>query len=177
MTKTIATESKPRATSLISVALVEDDNDLREGLATLIDETEDFCCVGKYGECQAALIGLRREPAEVVLMDIQLPGMNGIVGARQVKRILPTTDVIMLTMHKDDALVFEALCAVAAVPTPRAQARSFFFLSSARAILPLMPAWNFSQMRGTARNTVGAISRTFSGTVSGLSTKLSFDPV
>ncbi len=60
----------------------------------------------------------------------------------------------------------EALCAVAAVPTPRAQARSFFFLSSARAILPLMPAWNFSQMRGTAKNTVGRTSLRLSGTFS-----------
>lgn len=111
MTNTTASASTPLATTLISVTLVEDDDDLREGLATLIEAAEGFCCAGKYGDCPAALAGLRREPADVVLMDIQLPGMNGIVGARQIKQLLPATDVIMLTMHKDDTLVFEALCA------------------------------------------------------------------
>ncbi len=111
MTSALTGKDSVRATMLISVAVVEDDNELREGLATLIDEAEGFCCVGKYGDCQAALAGLEREPAEVVLMDIQLPGMSGIMGALKVKQLLPTTDVIMLTIHKDDALVFEALCA------------------------------------------------------------------
>ncbi len=97
--------------SPIAVALVEDDEGLREGLATLLNETEGFCCVGAYADCEAALAGIRQEPPDVVLMDIQLPGMSGIAGVLRLKQVLPAVDVIMLTIHKDDELVFQSLCA------------------------------------------------------------------
>ena len=98
--------------NLISVAIVEDDDEFREGLAALIDETEGFCCVGAYCNCEIALSsGLTKEKPDVVLMDIQLPGMSGIAGVERLKEILPATDVIMLTIHKDDELVFSSLCA------------------------------------------------------------------
>ena len=62
-----------RHTNLISVALVEDDEDFRQGLAALIDQAEGFCCLAAYADCQAALSGLAKEKPDVVLMDIQLP--------------------------------------------------------------------------------------------------------
>jgi DNA-binding NarL/FixJ family response regulator len=96
---------------LITIAIVEDDDEFRQGLASLIDESEGFCCVGAYRDCETALSGVAKEKPDVVLMDIQLPGMSGIAGVERLKQILPATDVIMLTIHKDDELVFSSLCA------------------------------------------------------------------
>ena len=67
--------------------------------------------MSSYADCEAALIGLERERPDVVLMDIQLPGMSGIDGVSRVKKLLPETDVVMLTIHMDDELVFRALSA------------------------------------------------------------------
>jgi DNA-binding NarL/FixJ family response regulator len=97
--------------NLISVAIVEDDDDFRQGLAFIIDESEGFCCVGAYRDCETALACLVKERPNVVLMDIQLPGMSGIAGVERLKEVLPATDVIMLTIHRDDELVFSSLCA------------------------------------------------------------------
>jgi len=96
---------------LISVAIVEDDDEFREGLASLIDESAGFCCVGAYRDCEAALAQLAQEKPDVMLMDIQLPGMSGIAGVERLKEMLPATNIIMLTIHKDDELVFSSLCA------------------------------------------------------------------
>lgn len=96
---------------LITVAVVEDDDDIRMGLAKLIDRTKGFSCVSAYRGCETALPDLAREKPDVVLMDIQLPGMSGIAGVQRLKEILPVTDIIMLTIHDDDELVFQSLCA------------------------------------------------------------------
>lgn len=96
---------------LITVAVVEDDDDIRESLAKLIARTKGFFCVRAYRDCETALPELACEKPDVVLMDIQLPGMSGIEGVQRLKEILPATDVIMLTIHDDDELVFQSLCA------------------------------------------------------------------
>jgi DNA-binding NarL/FixJ family response regulator len=94
---------------MIQVAIVEDDDDIRQTLTLLIDGTEGFRCVGGYADCESALAGLPEDRPDVVLMDIRLPGMSGIEGAARVRQLLPETDVVMLTVLQDDDLVFEAL--------------------------------------------------------------------
>jgi DNA-binding NarL/FixJ family response regulator len=96
---------------LIAVAIVEDDDDIRAGLAKLIDRTKGFSCVCAYRDCETALPEIANDKPDVVLMDIQLPGMSGIAGVQRLKEILPATDIIMLTIHDDDELVFQSLCA------------------------------------------------------------------
>lgn len=95
----------------ISVSLIEDDADIRRGLALLLDKTPGFDCVAAYGDCESALREIADDPPDVLLMDIQLPGMSGIEGVRRLKKILPDLDVIMLTIHDDDKRVFDSLCA------------------------------------------------------------------
>ena len=99
-----------RESDLIAVALVEDDDDIRESLALLIDGAPGFCCLNTYGDCETAIMGIRGEKPDVILMDIQLPGMSGIEGVERIKK-MTAVDIIMLTVHKDDELVFRALCA------------------------------------------------------------------
>ena len=96
---------------MISVAIVEDDADIRASLAVLIDGTEGFMCSNAYPDCWTAIKGIDAEVPDVVLMDIGLPGMSGIDGTRRIKQRHPDLDIIVLTVHENDETVFEALCA------------------------------------------------------------------
>lgn len=96
---------------MIFVAIVEDNQDVREGLAMLINGTEGFRCVGKYATCEDALQGIAEESPDVVLMDIGLPGMSGIEGVRLLKAKYPELEIIMLTVYENPEQIFEAVCA------------------------------------------------------------------
>lgn len=96
---------------MICVSIVEDDADIRHGLELLLNGAPGFCCLEAYSDCEAALTDVASNTPDVLLMDIQLPGMSGIEGARRIKRLLPRLDVIMLTIHDDDQRVFDSLCA------------------------------------------------------------------
>jgi DNA-binding NarL/FixJ family response regulator len=96
---------------MITVSIVEDDKDIRESLALLIDGTKGFACIRTYSNCEAALEGIPDDAPDVVLMDLGLPGMSGIEGIRKIKENLPGLDIVVLTIHVDMKLVFEALCA------------------------------------------------------------------
>jgi DNA-binding NarL/FixJ family response regulator len=85
----------------ISVSIVEDNDQLRGTLARVIGRAEGFKCVSQYANAEAALEGLPKENPEVVLMDINLPGMNGVECVRQLKQVAP----------KIQALIFNALAA------------------------------------------------------------------
>jgi len=95
----------------ISVSIVEDNEQLRGTLARVIARAEGFQCLATFGSGEAALEGLPREKPNVVLMDINLPGMNGVECVRRIKPLLPDTQVIMLTVYEDTENIFNALAA------------------------------------------------------------------
>ena len=95
----------------IKVIIVEDDNLIREGFALMIKSTPGFKIVNTYGMCETALEGLLRDNPDVVLMDIELPGMNGIEGISRIKKMKPDINIIVITVYDNDELVFKALCA------------------------------------------------------------------
>ena len=94
-----------------TVSLVEDNDQLRGTLARVISRAEGFQCLSQYGNAEAALEGLPKEKPNVVLMDINLPGMNGVECVRQLKQLAPTTQVIMLTAYEDTENIFNSLAA------------------------------------------------------------------
>ena len=96
---------------LIHVAIVEDDPDIRQTLDLIIDGTPGFMCGTTFGDCETALPALIKHPPDVVLMDINLPGMSGIEGVKELKKARPEQDIIMLTVQVDDQSVFDSLCA------------------------------------------------------------------
>lgn len=96
---------------MITVAIVEDDLDIRESLALLINGTPGFNCINTYRDCETALEGIVDDPPDVVLMDLGLPGMSGIEGIRLLKEQLDEISLLVLTVHDESKLVFEALCA------------------------------------------------------------------
>jgi DNA-binding NarL/FixJ family response regulator len=98
----------------ITVAIVEDNDQLRATLAKVISRADGFTCVSHYPSAEAALQGLPKDKPEVVLMDINLPGMNGVECVRQLKQLGLPTQVIMLTVYEDTENIFNALAAGAA---------------------------------------------------------------
>lgn len=95
----------------ISVSIVEDSDKLRGTLARVINRADGFRCVSDYVNAEDALKGLPQVRPDVVLMDINLPGMNGVECVRQLKQLLPQTQVMMLTVYEDTENIYNALTA------------------------------------------------------------------
>jgi DNA-binding NarL/FixJ family response regulator len=95
----------------IAVSIVEDNEQLRSTLARMIGRAEGFQCVGQHGSAEAALEAIPRETPNVVLMDINLPGMNGVECVRKLKHLMPQTQVVMLTAYEDTENIFNSLAA------------------------------------------------------------------
>jgi DNA-binding NarL/FixJ family response regulator len=94
-----------------TVSIVEDNEQLRGTLARLINREEGFRCLTQYGTAEAALEALPKDKPDVVLMDINLPGMNGVECVRRLKQAAPETQVVMLTAYEDTENIFNALAA------------------------------------------------------------------
>ena len=95
----------------ISISIVEDNDKLRGTLAKVIGRTEGFRFVSDYASAEDALAQLPAAKPDVVLMDINLPGINGVECVRKLKPLLPKTQVMMLTVYEDTENIFNALAA------------------------------------------------------------------
>ena len=95
----------------IAVSIVEDNEKLRGTLARVINRADGFTCASQHGSAEEALKDLPQVKPDVVLMDINLPGSNGVECVRQLKPLLPKTQVIMLTVYEDTENIFNALAA------------------------------------------------------------------
>lgn len=95
----------------ISVSIVEDDAGVRASLARLIDGTPGFRCVTQHPTGESALQEMPKANPEVVLMDINLPGLSGVECVRRLKPLIPGTQVIMLTVYQNTEHIFKALAA------------------------------------------------------------------
>lgn len=91
------------------VSIVEDDERIRCSLVQLIETAPKFRCLGAYGSAEEALKQIPNNPPEVVLMDINLPGMSGVECVRHLKAAMPMIRVVMLTIYNNDDLIFQAL--------------------------------------------------------------------
>jgi DNA-binding NarL/FixJ family response regulator len=98
----------------ITVSIVEDNEQLRGTLARVISRADGFRCLSQHPDAEAALEGLPKDKPEVVLMDINLPGMNGVECVRRLKQVAPQIQVVMLTVYEDTDSIFNALTAGAA---------------------------------------------------------------
>jgi DNA-binding NarL/FixJ family response regulator len=95
---------------LIRVALIEDETDIRNGLAVLINGTGGFRVAGSFGSIESALPRIGVELPDILLVDIGLPGMSGIDGIPLLKERSAQTLILVLTIHNDDDRIFRALC-------------------------------------------------------------------
>ena len=95
--------------TLLRIGIVEDDDRLRAEFVQLIDASDGMRCVGAYASAEAALAELPSQRPDVVLMDINLPGMSGIESVRQLRSLAPAAQVMMVTVFDDTSSVFESL--------------------------------------------------------------------
>lgn len=95
----------------IAVSIIEDDAPAREILANWVRRADGFRFVSEHGTAESALEALPALKPEVVLMDINLPGINGIECVRRLKPRLPDTQFVMLTVYEDADHIFNALSA------------------------------------------------------------------
>jgi DNA-binding NarL/FixJ family response regulator len=93
------------------VVIVEDNIPLSEGFAEVIDNTNDFEVVSIYDNCEEVIKNLRKDCAKLFLMDIELPGINGVEGTKEIKKVFPKANIIMVTVYENSDMVFDALCA------------------------------------------------------------------
>lgn len=94
----------------IRVALVDDDELLRGSLAVLIDGAAGFECAGSYPSLEPALRGLGRQGVDLVLLDVDLPGMAGPEGVAHLLALDGAPQVVMFTVYAEDDVVFTSLC-------------------------------------------------------------------
>ncbi len=94
---------------MIKVIIVEDNPVFREGIASFINATAGYFCPKTFETYERLLTEIKNLNPDVLISDINLPGMSGIDGVRKVKEILPELKIIMLTVHEDDKRIFDAI--------------------------------------------------------------------
>jgi len=94
----------------ISVVVFEDNTLLRESLFQLISGTPGLTCAGAFPNCNDLLFNIKKTAPKVVLMDIQMPGMNGIDAVKIIKANFPEIKIIMQTVVEDDDKIFASIC-------------------------------------------------------------------
>lgn len=96
---------------ITAISIVEDDEGLRMELEKLVNSAAGFRHMRSYADAECALVGLVGEVPDLVLMDINLPGMSGIDCVREIKARLPELPVVMLTVYEDGDALFKSLMA------------------------------------------------------------------
>lgn len=100
------------STTQIRVWLVEDNEVFRRNVQRVINGLEEMVCDGSYDSAESTFAALQNNPApDVILLDVQLPGIDGIAALSKFKEIIPDTRVIILTVFDDAAKIFRAVCA------------------------------------------------------------------
>tara|TARA_B100000927_G_scaffold219161_1_gene179219 strand:- start:2167 stop:2817 length:651 start_codon:yes stop_codon:yes gene_type:complete len=101
-------ESKPT----IDIWLIEDHHSYGERLKRSLGREKDLTCSRLFSSCEDAILGMKKEtPPNLLLVDIELPGMSGIEGIPQFREHAPDTDVVILTVFEDEEKIFNAICA------------------------------------------------------------------
>ncbi|MBK7668474.1 MAG: response regulator transcription factor [Sphingobacteriaceae bacterium] len=92
------------------IIIVEDDHIIRNAFVTLIQQSGDYTVANAYSNAEAAIKNVKDDAPDICLMDIELPGMNGIEAIPKIKALSPNTQVVVVTVYENDDLVFKALC-------------------------------------------------------------------
>ncbi|MEZ5017188.1 MAG: response regulator transcription factor [Flavipsychrobacter sp.] len=93
----------------INVCIIEDDATIREGYEYLINDTSGYKVVGSYSSYENAAKKIAKDNPDVILLDVELPGLSGIDAIPKIKKIVPEAHILILTVYEQDILIFRAL--------------------------------------------------------------------
>jgi DNA-binding NarL/FixJ family response regulator len=93
------------------LVIFEDNARLRQSLELLLNDEITFKVVGAYPDCSQAVKVIEQTAAELVVMDIDMPGINGVEGVKQIKSVYPDVKIVMHTVFDDDTRIFDSICA------------------------------------------------------------------
>ncbi|MFN8335680.1 MAG: response regulator transcription factor [Cyclobacteriaceae bacterium] len=91
------------------VVIVEDDPGIREAYQIIINGSRGYETAATYGNVEALLKDIYKVLPDIVIMDVGLPGINGVEGTFQIKKVLPYIEVVIMTVYEDSKVVFESL--------------------------------------------------------------------
>ncbi len=98
-----------KAKTIIRVAILDDDEEFREVLSMLLNNSEGFKCVATYRDCNEAINNIEQDLPDILLLDIEMPGKSGIESLKVIKSAYPTIEVMMLTVYSDSEKIFQSL--------------------------------------------------------------------
>lgn len=93
------------------IVIIEDNIPLSEAFVEVIGKSENYKVIDTYSNCEEAIQNIKDDNPKIVLMDIDLPGINGVEGTKIIKQKLPNVLIIMVTVYENSEMVFNALCA------------------------------------------------------------------
>ncbi len=93
------------------IVIVEDNDAVREGFSLIINSISNYYVVNTYDNAEDAIDGLKKDKPEIIIMDLELPGMSGIEAIAVIKKINPGIEILVNTIYENSELVFQALCA------------------------------------------------------------------
>lgn len=96
---------------MIRVAIFEDNKHLRQTFELLLNTADGFTCSGAWPDCRDLIANLEINPCDIVLMDIEMPGMNGIEATKIIKQHFPAINILIQTVFFEDDYIFNAICA------------------------------------------------------------------
>jgi DNA-binding NarL/FixJ family response regulator len=110
MLSATADEQTSPTQGVLRIAIIEDERDIRESLAVLINGTPGFRCIARYGLMETALANVEREHPDLILTDLGLPGISGVEGIARLRKVFPSIPILVLTIYDNDDQIFAALC-------------------------------------------------------------------
>src|SRR5579859_1012509 len=98
-----------RRLHMISVVIVDDHAVVRQGLRSMLESQADITIVGESGDGEQAIITATELLPDVMLLDLLMPKVDGITAIREIKRLIPSTQIVVLTSYYEDDYVFRAI--------------------------------------------------------------------